>query len=72
MTVLDACPNHETMQWLSGADASFVYYENDCLNSAYACSNKFYASISLVRPCSAIACRLSRFMPASMERCVFD
>ena len=45
LTVLDACPNHETMQWLSGADASFVYYENDCLNSAYACSNKFYASI---------------------------
>ena len=25
--------------------ASFVYYENDCINSAYACSSKFYASM---------------------------
>jgi glycosyltransferase involved in cell wall biosynthesis len=45
VTFLDACPNHECVSWLSAADLCFVYYENDCLNSAYACSNKFYAAI---------------------------
>jgi hypothetical protein len=45
MTLLDPCPNDEAVSWLSAADLSFVYYENDCLNSAYACSSKFYVSV---------------------------
>lgn len=45
VTILEPCPNEEAVSWLSAADFSFVYYENDCLNSAYACSNKFYASV---------------------------
>lgn len=45
LTLLPACPNEETVSWLSAADLAFVYYENDCLNSAYACSNKFYTAV---------------------------
>lgn len=45
MTLLEPCPNDEAISWLSAADLSFVYYENDCLNSAYACSSKFYVSV---------------------------
>jgi glycosyltransferase involved in cell wall biosynthesis len=45
VTVLNACPNTEVLQWLSIADFAFVYYKNDCLNSAYACSNKFYNAV---------------------------
>lgn len=45
MTLLPSCPNHEAVGWLSAADMSFIYYENNCLNSAYACSSKFYAAI---------------------------
>jgi len=42
---LDACSNTDTIRWLKMADLSFVYYENKSLNYAYACSNKFYASV---------------------------
>lgn len=45
VTFLKSCPNDEIVQWLSAADVAFIYYENDCLNSAYACSNKLYASV---------------------------
>jgi glycosyltransferase involved in cell wall biosynthesis len=45
VTVLPPCPNNEAVSWLSAATAAFVYYENDCVNSAYACSSKFYASM---------------------------
>ncbi len=45
VTFLAPCSNRDTVSWLSLADLSFVYYENDCLNSAYACSNKFYNSV---------------------------
>ena len=45
MLLLDACPNDEVLEWLNAADLSFVYYENDCINSAYAESSKFYSSI---------------------------
>ncbi len=45
LTILPPCPNAETTAWLSAADFAFVYYPNDCLNSAYACSNKLYAAV---------------------------
>ena len=45
ITFLPLCPNHETLENLRNADISFVYYPNNSLNSAYACSSKFYASI---------------------------
>jgi hypothetical protein len=45
ITFLEACPNAETVEWLRQADLSFVYYENNGLNAAYACSSKFYASV---------------------------
>lgn len=45
VTFLPSCSNSQAVAWLAAADFSFVYYENDCLNSAYACSNKFYASV---------------------------
>ncbi len=44
VTFLDACPNDSTVAWLKVADLSFVYYEDTCINSAYACSTKFYTS----------------------------
>jgi glycosyltransferase involved in cell wall biosynthesis len=45
VTFLEPCPNNEALAWLGAADLAFVYYENDCLNSAYASSNKFFASV---------------------------
>lgn len=45
VSLQEACPNNATVRWLGLADLSFVYYKNNCLNSAYACSNKFYASV---------------------------
>lgn len=45
ITFLDACPNADAVEWLRQADLSFVYYENNGLNAAYACSSKFYASV---------------------------
>jgi glycosyltransferase involved in cell wall biosynthesis len=45
VTVLPACPNQEAASWLSAVTASFVYYENDCINSAWACSSKLYTSM---------------------------
>jgi len=45
VTFINACPNEEIMSWVKTADYSFIYYENDCINSAYACSNKFYTSV---------------------------
>lgn len=45
ITFLDACPNADTVEWLRQADLSFVYYENNGLNAAYACSSKFYTSV---------------------------
>jgi glycosyltransferase involved in cell wall biosynthesis len=45
VTILPPCPNDEAVSWLSAVNGSFVYYENDCLNSASACSSKFYASM---------------------------
>jgi glycosyltransferase involved in cell wall biosynthesis len=45
VTLLPPCPNEEAVSWLSAVTASFVYYQNDCINSAYACSSKFYTSM---------------------------
>jgi glycosyltransferase involved in cell wall biosynthesis len=45
VTLLPPCENTEVCSWLSAADLSFVYYENNCVNSAHACSSKFYASV---------------------------
>jgi hypothetical protein len=45
VTFLDACTNSEAITWLRKADLSFIYYENNCLNSAYACSSKFFVSV---------------------------
>jgi hypothetical protein len=45
VTFLDACSSNATVAWLKAADLSFVYYENSCINSAYACSTKFYTSV---------------------------
>ena len=42
---LAPCTNNETISWLKEADLSFVYYQNTNLNSAYACSTKFYTSV---------------------------
>jgi glycosyltransferase involved in cell wall biosynthesis len=50
VTLLPPCPNAEAISWLSAVTASFVYYENDCINSAYACSSKFYASMMAGTP----------------------
>jgi glycosyltransferase involved in cell wall biosynthesis len=50
VTFLSPCSNDEVVSWLSAAEASFVFYENDCLNSAYACSNKFYSSVMAGTP----------------------
>jgi hypothetical protein len=45
VTVLPPCSNDESVSWLSAVTASFVCYENDCINSASACSSKLYASM---------------------------
>jgi len=44
ITVIPACPNDEAVRWVGKANLSFIYYEDDCLNSRYACSNKLYVS----------------------------
>jgi glycosyltransferase involved in cell wall biosynthesis len=44
VALLPACPNEEAVQWFKEADLAFVYYKNDCLNSAYACSSKLYCA----------------------------
>jgi glycosyltransferase involved in cell wall biosynthesis len=45
VTVLSPCPNDEAVSWLSCVTASFVFYQNDCINSASACSSKLNTSM---------------------------
>lgn len=42
---LEACTNDYAIEWLSGADIAFVYYEPNNLNTEYACSAKFYSAV---------------------------
>jgi hypothetical protein len=44
------CLNHEVVRNFAQCDIAFVYYENDCINSAWACSNKFFAAVFAARP----------------------
>jgi glycosyltransferase involved in cell wall biosynthesis len=42
---LEPCPNREALGWVAIADLAFVYYGENDLNSAYACSGKFYNAV---------------------------
>jgi hypothetical protein len=56
---------------LRNADLVFVYYENNCLNSAWACSSKFYAAVFAGKP---VLCNRLPAFSAFAERwggCIF-
>lgn len=57
--VVPPCPNQEVVEHVSRACAAFVYYEDDCLNSRFACSNKFYNAVFAGAP--VICNRLAAF-----------
>ena len=71
VSLLAPCPNEDVTAWLAQHDFSFVFYEYDCLNSAHACSSKFYASVFAGTP--VICNRLPAFEEFAAEYggCVF-